>query len=141
MKAKVISNESPENYDVETSSGMKKSFYTYGHAEFTLDDIIIKLELIRNLKVIQMPQYKDYLFLAFTDLTNGEDTYGGGRYIDLYISDIEEGHITIDFNKAYNPYCAYSDGYNCPIPPASNSINLEIKAGEKMYKGPYQGKH
>jgi uncharacterized protein (DUF1684 family) len=79
--------------------------------------------------------------LAFTDLTNGEDTYGGGRYIDLYISDIAEGHITIDFNKAYNPYCAYSDGYNCPIPPASNSINLEIKAGEKMYKGPYQGKH
>lgn len=141
VKAKVIINESPENYDIETSSGMKKSFYTYGHAEFTLDDMIIKLELIRNLKVIQMPQYKDYLFLAFKDLTNGEDTYGGGRYIDLYISEIEEGHITIDFNKAYNPYCAYSDGYNCPIPPASNYINLEIKAGEKMYKGPYLGKH
>lgn len=141
VQAKVTLNDAPENYEIETSSGMKKSFYTYGFAEFELDGEKIKLELIRNLKVIQMPQYKDYLFLAFKDLTNGVESYGGGRYIDLYTTEIENDYITIDFNKAYNPYCAYSAGYNCPIPPAANFIDLEIKAGEKMYKGPYLGEH
>jgi uncharacterized protein (DUF1684 family) len=82
-----------------------------------------------------MPQYKDYLYLPFKDFTNGESTYGGGRYLDFKMSDIQENQtIIIDFNKAYNPYCAYSDGYSCPIPPSENHLQVFIEAGEKNIK-------
>ena len=75
-------------------------------------------------------KYKDYLFIPFTDKTSGIETYGGGRYIDLVLSDIVNKTCTIDFNKAYNPYCAYTAGYNCPIPPKENDLPVAIKAGE-----------
>ena len=79
----------------------------------------------------QGPQYG---FLPFTDATTGVDTYGAGRYLDL--EPPEEGAETmeIDFNQAYNPYCAYTHFYNCPIPPAENQLEFEVKAGEKTYK-------
>ena len=78
--------------------------------------------------------HPEHLFLPFTDYTNGEETYGGGRYIDLTIKDIHNGMVTIDFNKSYNPYCTYKEGYRCPVPPKANAIKTEIKAGEKAYK-------
>lgn len=82
-------------------------------------------------------EYKNYLFLPFTDATTGVETYESGRYIDLLTTDIVNNTVTIDFNKAYNPYCAYvSDVYNCPIPPKENHLRVAIRAGEKMY-----GKH
>jgi len=93
------------------------------------------LTLYQNFALLTNPLYKDLLFLPFTDLTNNKETYGGGRYINLDIKSINEAKIIIDFNKAYNPYCAYSDGYRCPIPPEENNLPLEIKAGEKNYKG------
>jgi uncharacterized protein (DUF1684 family) len=77
--------------------------------------------------------YKNYLFLLFTDATSGADSYGGGRYIDLSMQDIIDNSVLIDFNKAYNPYCAYASGYNCPIPPRENHIPFPIKAGEKDF--------
>ena len=70
------------------------------------------------------------MFLPFTDLTNGEETYEGGRYIELEIPD--KNYIVIDFNKAYNPYCAYNYIYSCPIPPEENDLKIEIKAGVKL---------
>ena len=73
--------------------------------------------------------YETSLFLPFMDETNGETSYGGGRYLDLEISDIQSNDVWIDFNQAYNPYCAYSSYYNCPIPPANNYLDIEIKAG------------
>ncbi len=82
-------------------------------------------------------EYKDQLFLPFTDLTSGEESYAAGRYIDLIFDDILDNKVIIDFNKAYNPYCAYVSGkYNCPIPPRENSLNVAILAGEKNF-----GKH
>jgi len=72
------------------------------------------------------------LFLPFTDLTNGTVSYGGGRYIDLKIPE-EEDAIVIDFNTAYNPYCAYSPRYSCPIPPEENHLEIEIPVGVKQY--------
>jgi hypothetical protein len=78
-------------------------------------------------------QYKDMLFIPFTDNTNNKTTYGGGRYIDLDIKEINAGKIVLDFNKCYNPYCAFADGYSCPIPPRENSLNIDIKAGEKLF--------
>jgi uncharacterized protein (DUF1684 family) len=73
------------------------------------------------------------LFIPFNDLTNYEETYGGGRYLDVSTTDIVNGKMVVDFNKSYNPYCAYSDGYNCPIPPDANKLQVTIKAGEKNY--------
>ena len=74
----------------------------------------------------------DYLFLPFTDLTSGVDTYGGGRYIDQKIP--EGNSIIIDFNQSYNPYCAYNPRYSCPIPPPENDLLIEIMAGVKDFK-------
>ena len=64
------------------------------------------------------------------------ETYGGGRYIDLTITDIKNNLIELDFNKCYNPYCAYSDGYSCPIPPDENNLKIKIEAGEKKFAKP-----
>ena len=74
--------------------------------------------------------FKDYLFLPFLDATNGIETYGGGRYLDVYIFE-NQTNIKIDFNLSYNPYCAYSHRYSCPIPPHENTLTVEINAGEK----------
>ena len=76
--------------------------------------------------------YEDYLFLPFLDDTNGEESYGGGRYIDCRIP--EGDTIEIDFNKAYNPYCAYNENYSCPIVPRENYLAIEVKAGVKVFK-------
>jgi uncharacterized protein len=84
--------------------------------------------------------YKNNLFLPFKDHTNGEESYGGGRYINLYTTDIQDGKIEIDLNTCYNPWCAYSDGYNCPIPPKENHLEMEVRAGEKNFKGSYKKK-
>ncbi len=83
---------------------------------------------------MQDPKFKDELFIPFTDLTSGESSYGGGRYIDINVNDIVGGSFELDFNKAYNPYCAYVTGkYNCPIPPKENNLSVAIQAGEKIF--------
>jgi uncharacterized protein (DUF1684 family) len=83
---------------------------------------------------MQRAEYKNYLFIPFTDATNGTDTYEGGRYIDLSIPDIKDTNVIVDFNKAYNPYCCYTGGYDCPIPPKENALTVAINAGEMKYK-------
>lgn len=85
---------------------------------------------MRQLK--ENPDGPHTLFIPFSDKTNGEETYGGGRYIDIPLSK-DFNHI-IDFNEAYNPYCAYNDGFACPIVPEENYLNTKIEAGEKNYK-------
>jgi uncharacterized protein len=85
------------------------------------------------MKLINVEKYKNDLFLPFTDLTTGKQTHGGGRFLDLKIPDNDE--IIIDFNKAYNPLCAYGNPkYSCPIPPKENYLEIKIKAGERKYK-------
>ena len=76
-----------------------------------------------------------YLFLPFTDDTSGEDSYGGGRYMDVMISDEKpDGTIVLNFNNTYNPYCAYNDKYSCPLTPRKNHLDIEIKAGIKVFE-------
>ena len=82
---------------------------------------------------MQQEEYRDYLFLPFTDKTNGSETYTGGRYIDLSIP--EGDTLEINFNKAYNPYCAYNPKYSCPIVPGVNALDTEVRAGVKAFKG------
>ena len=78
-------------------------------------------------------KYKNYLFVPYTDLTSGNKSYGGGKYLDFMMEDIQNNMLLIDFNKAYNPYCAYTSGYNCPIPPRENNLLIAIKAGEMNF--------
>ena len=81
----------------------------------------------------QIPHYRDYLFIPFKDLTNGKESYGGGRYIDLRMRQLDKDKVILDFNKSYNPYCAFSEEYSCPIPPKENHLTIAIEAGEKNY--------
>jgi uncharacterized protein (DUF1684 family) len=104
----------------------------YGVATFNLNGRNHKLEIYQNQELMQQEKYRDYLFLPFADLTNGEETYGGGRYLDLTIPDGET--IVLDFNKAYNPYCAYNPKYSCPLVPKQNRLDIEILAGVKAFK-------
>ncbi|MDQ7948357.1 MAG: DUF1684 domain-containing protein, partial [Pedobacter sp.] len=120
---------------IPTSGGQAKQFYRYAKATFNLKGKTFQLTLFKSEIPYNHPKYKDLLFLPFTDETNSLTTYGGGRYIDVYLTDIKDGWLTIDFNKAYNPYCAYTHGYQCPIPPEENDLAVAIKAGEKLFTG------
>ena len=105
----------------------------YAEAHFKIDGKPYKLFLYESVAPIEEEGYENYLFLPFTDLTNGNGSYGGGRFIDLFIP--EKGdEIVIDFNKAYNPYCAYSPNFSCPKPPAENHLEVAIEAGVKEFK-------
>lgn len=103
----------------------------YGYVNFTLKGKSFKLPVYQSQDLMKKPELADYLFFPFTDITNGKQTYAGGRYIDLRIPAGEE--IVIDFNKAYNPYCAYSHRYSCPLVPEENQMDIEIPVGV-MYK-------
>ncbi len=122
-------------FEIPTYSGQKRDYVQFGTLSFELAGQIRTLNIYQNLRLIKDPAHKDHLFLPFKDLTNGESTYGGGRYLDFRQGDIREGILTLDFNKCYNPWCAFSDGFNCPIPPAANQLEVEILAGEREYKG------
>ena len=127
-----------ETFDMATYSGMLKKYRKYGTLEFTLHGQKQQLAVYQNMMLLKIDGYRDYLFLPFRDATNDKSTYGGGRYINLKTGDIKNGKVILDFNKNYNPYCAFSGGYNCPIPPVENHLDVAIKAGEKKFA---KGKH
>ncbi|MGC4058756.1 MAG: DUF1684 domain-containing protein [Chitinophagaceae bacterium] len=123
-------------FDMETHSGKKQRYRNYAKATFTLQGKSCTLSIYQNVRIAAMPGKQNDLFLPFNDLTNYATTYGGGRYLDLSIADIRNSILTIDFNKAYNPYCAFREGYSCPIPPVENRLRIRIEAGEKSYGKP-----
>ncbi|MEL7123728.1 MAG: DUF1684 domain-containing protein [Bacteroidota bacterium] len=120
-------------FEMATYSGITKTYRKYATLSFEINGEPHQLAVYQNMKLMRMPMYRNRLFLPFKDATNGDDTYGGGRYIDMSTNNIVDGKIEIDFNKAYNPYCAYSDGYNCPVPPLENHLKSAILVGEKNY--------
>ncbi|WP_461127086.1 DUF1684 domain-containing protein [Spirosoma aerophilum] len=122
-----------EPFEMPTYNGKTRSHVAYALLSFKLNGKPQTLTLYRNLNVIRMPEYRDYLFLPFKDATSGTETYGGGRYLDLRTGEIQNGRVTLDFNKAYNPYCAFKEGYPCPIPPKNNTLTVAVKAGEKAF--------
>lgn len=120
----------------KTSGSRNKLYRLFGTASFTINGQQQQLQLYQSQELLSHPQYANFLFLPFTDATSGSETYVSGRYVDLTTADIQSGQIVIDFNKAYNPYCAYVSGvYNCPIPPKENALAVAIRAGEKNYEG------
>jgi uncharacterized protein (DUF1684 family) len=134
VEAAFTATPDAEPFDLATYSGITKPYVQYGWIDFELKGTSLRMAVYQSLRLRNLPGLKEYLFLPFKDATNTLTTYGGGRYIDFKISDIREGKVLIDFNKAYNPWCAYSDGYNCPIPPAENHLEPAIEAGEKNFK-------
>lgn len=121
-------------FNMETSGAIKKTFRIYGILHFAINDTPVTLNIYQSQNLMNVNEYKDHLFLPFTDLSSGEETYAAGRYIDLSTGDIAGNKVVIDFNKAYNPYCAYVSGkYNCPIPPKENQLPVAIPAGEKTF--------
>jgi uncharacterized protein (DUF1684 family) len=93
----------------------------------------LKLFVYQSEKLKAKEGYEDYLFIPFTDETNYKETFGGGRYMDFRYKDIKNNTLKIDFNFCYNPYCAFKEGYSCPIPPKENDMTLAIRAGEKLF--------
>lgn len=122
-------------FEMSTVSGNVQIFTKYGIASCPINNELVKVNIYASKRTQSMPGYKDHLFIPFRDLTSGESTYGGGRYIDLKTGDIKNNRVAIDFNKCYNPWCMYSDGYNCPIPPTENHLAVSIEAGEKTWTG------
>lgn len=98
---------------------------------FKLQGRRMRLSVYQNIDLVAKPGFEDHLFVPFTDATNGLSTYGGGRYLDL------EGplgrEVVLDFNRAYNPYCAYGGRYSCPIPPEENHLPFAVEAGVKKF--------
>lgn len=125
--------EKGDTIDIMTSSGKVKQFYEYGTLTFAhLGDSDTLTAYKRIWPEGYDVPYAPYLFVPFKDLTTGETSYGGGRYLDIDVPK-ESGTITLDFNLCYNPYCAYGGGFSCPIPPKKNFVDLKIEAGEKDF--------
>ena len=116
-------------FEMPTTTDRLPLYRKYGIARFTLDGKKIQLSIYQNQDLMTKPEYVNYLFLPFNDATNGTLTYGGGRFIDLETPTEGTHKIRIDFNKAYNPLCAYNHKFSCPIPPSENYISKEIPAG------------
>ncbi len=133
VECEFVATKKGKPFDVPTSSGQTATYTKFGELKFEIEGKSYKLAVYQSLRLRNLPQYRDYLFIPFKDLTNGKETYGGGRYLDLRMKEIAGDKIYLDFNKAYNPYCAFSAGYSCPIPPKENQLKVAIEAGEKNF--------
>ena len=122
--------------EMPTYSGQVKVFKRYALLHFTWKGKPMTLSAYQNLQLTS-PLYSNHLFLPVKDLTSGKQTYEGGRYLDIRSTSIQNNKILLDLNQLYNPWCAYSDGYNCPIPPAENHLMTKLKVGEKKFRKPH----
>jgi uncharacterized protein (DUF1684 family) len=116
--------------DMETSTGAVRQYRRWGRIKFVLDGT-------ESSMVIYSDALGHEFFLPFRDGTSGKESYGAGRYLDSHRPGLErlsEARFRVDFNYAYNPYCAYSPYLSCPLPPRENWVSVPITAGEKHYK-------
>lgn len=132
VEARLVRTPESLPFAMPTTTDRTSKNVVYGIAHFTLFGIKRQLEVYQDQELMQQEKYRDYLFLPFSDVTNDRETYTGGRYIDLRIP--KGDVIRIDFNKAYNPYCAYNKKYSCPIVPSVNAMDTEVRAGVKAFK-------
>jgi len=117
-------------FDMKTTTNRVTQERVFGVLSFTINNESYNLNVYQSAP--DSDAELDYLFLPFLDATNGTETYGGGRYIDLTIP--EGNQITVDFNTSYNPYCAYNEKFSCPIVPIENYLPLKMNAGVKSFK-------
>lgn len=129
VEARFVRDSLAAPFAMETSTQRRPMYRKYGDVFFTLHGQELKLSIYQNLELTQREGYQDYLFVPFTDQTNGHTSYGGGRYLDLRLGQIQNERVVLDFNRAYNPFCAYGGQYSCPVPPAENRLPIAIAAG------------
>lgn len=129
VNATLVPEQHPGIFRVQTSTGDHKEYTRIGRLEFELDGQ--QLCLTAFMPPADEPLHGNRIFVPFRDKTSGKESYGAGRYLDL--NKREGGEYIVDFNKAYNPYCAYSPYYSCPLPPGENNLAVEVRAGEKLY--------
>ncbi|PQJ77506.1 DUF1684 domain-containing protein [Polaribacter glomeratus] len=135
VTAKLTKIANAPTFEMATTTDRKPLYKEYGILNFTLKNKDFELTIYQSQDDLSDAKYKDYLFLPFTDDTSGEDSYGGGRYMDVMITDENpDGTIKLNFNNTYNPYCAYNEKYSCPLTPRKNHLDIEIKAGVKVFK-------
>lgn len=121
--------EREDTVEMATSAGNFKYYRPYALLHFELNGVACQLTAYQSLRLRETVEYKNYIFVPFRDETSGNESYGGGRYLDLIIP--EGNTIILNFNLAYNPYCAYTTGYNCTIPPQENTLPVAVRAGLK----------
>jgi uncharacterized protein (DUF1684 family) len=131
VEAKFTRTPNEKVFKMKTSTTRLPDYVKYGELTFSMDGKVFRLNLYQNIELTKKEGYEDYLFLPFSDLTCGKESYIGGRYIDMRIP--KGDTVIIDFNKAYNPYCAYNHKYSCPIVPLENDLAIEIVAGVKKF--------
>ena len=131
VKASLKRLPDTEWFNMKTTTDRLSKERVFGILTFELKGKSFELNVYQGQELMQKEGFENYLFLPFLDNTNGTLTYGGGRYIDLEIPDGDT--IEIDFNSAYNPYCAYNEKYSCPIVPRENYIDIDIEAGIKAF--------
>lgn len=107
---------------VSMSDGSEEVYEKFAHAVFRLNGETCRLLIVK---------VDETYSILFRDLTSGKETYGGGRYLELDPKEMASTQAVLDFNTAYNPYCAYNPGYACPLPPAENKLPVAVRAGEQ----------
>ena len=128
VEAKLVVLPDPEKLEIPTTRNLIKTFYKYAAIEFEIDG---EEQELTALKSALEGDGSEGLFIAFKDTTTGQETYGAGRY--LMIDDPASENFVLDFNRAFNPLCNYSDAYNCTLPPRENHLKVAINAGELTY--------
>lgn len=131
VQARFVRTKNEKVFKMKTSTTRQPEYIKYGELHFMLEQKKMVLNVYQNVELSKKEGYEDYLFLPFSDQTCGKESYLGGRYIDLRFPQSE--NVIIDFNKAYNPYCAYNHKYSCPVVPLENDLPIEIKAGVKKF--------
>jgi len=124
LRLEVAIEEYPNKGTVkmQTTTGATQTYTRYGHIRFTVEGQEVALTVFAS---------ADSFFLPFADSLAGTETYGAGRYLEL--EPAGKGKYLVDFNYAYNPYCAYNEAWSCPITPAENRLKAPIRAGEKVF--------
>jgi len=135
VTAKLTRIENSPIFEMPTTTARKPLYKEYGLLHFSIKGINYVLTVYQSQDDLDDEKYKDYLFVPFTDKTSGNESYGGGRYMDLMTTDITaDNTLLLNFNNTYNPYCAYNDKYSCPLTPRKNHLDVQVKAGVKAFK-------
>lgn len=129
----VFTKSKGKKFKMPTSTDRAPIYRRYAYVDFTINGKPQRLTVYQNIALCKQKEYKNYLFIPFRDSSCGNESYGGGRYLDIEIP--SAGKIILDFNRVYNPYCVYSHRYSCPIPPEENTLKIAIHAGEKVPVG------
>ncbi|MGY8942868.1 MAG: DUF1684 domain-containing protein [Flavobacteriales bacterium] len=133
--ATLVKTKNAPTFEMATTTDRKPLYKEYGTLNFTLKGTACELTIYRSQDDLRDEKYKDYLFLPFTDATSSNESYGGGRYMDVMTtSENTDGTIELNFNNTYNPYCAYNAKYSCPLTPRKNHLEIEIKAGIMVFE-------